>query len=399
MAGTGGIMTLGVIICGIWAGTSLQSSGPQTQGFLDPVPRQASADVPEARFAKMKRGLNLSHWWAQRPASDYTHEWLTNQVTEQEIRDIREMGFGHVRLPLDFAALGFNLETRQFDESRLALLKARLQYFASQQLFVMMDLHLTSEEKKRLTTSEAGQETLDQFWDAFAAYLQPFTADQISVEILNEPEGDASAWWYQQDQVRRTIRRRLPNHTIVVSSVKWSHPTELVKQAPYGDANLVYAIHYYDPFIFTHQGTEFGWDSIKQLRHLSYPTRAANVQDVKARAERSDTRDLLTKYQQENWNAERIHADFARLNTWASRYGAKISLGEFGVWKQTAPEDARIEWTRDVRLAAESHGFGWTMWEFKGWFGVKDFREKKSVANVDLLRALGMPKSKFLRNP
>lgn len=398
MAGAGGIITLGVVICGIWAGTSFKGPGP-SQGFLDSVPKPASSEVPDARFARMKRGLNLSHWWAQRPATDYTPEWLSNQVTEQEIRDIREMGFGHVRLPVDFAALGFNLQSHEFDESRLALLKSRLQYFASQNLFVMLDLHLSSEDKLKLSAPPNGPQTLETFWDTFAAYLQPFTPDQISVEILNEPEAEAVAWWYQQDQVRRVIRRRLPNHTIVVSASRWSHPNALIKHPPYGDANIVYAVHYYDPFIFTHQGTSFAQASLQPIRQLSYPTHVANVQDTKARAETSATRELLNKYQQENWNVERINADFERLNTWASRYGAKISLGEFGVWKQTAPKEARAEWTRDVRSAAEAHGFGWTMWEFKGWFGVKDFREKKSVAEEDILRTLGMPKSKFLRKP
>src|SRR5437879_12930340 len=50
----------------------------------------------------LRRGLNLSHWFAQaRSAHGYNQEHLTTYTTASDVALIRRLGFDHVRLSVD----------------------------------------------------------------------------------------------------------------------------------------------------------------------------------------------------------------------------------------------------------------------------------------------------------
>src|SRR5436190_1500397 len=56
-----------------------------------------------ARVARLRRGINLSHWFSQAP--NYTKERLDTHTTVQDIALIKAMGFDHVRFPIEPAPL------------------------------------------------------------------------------------------------------------------------------------------------------------------------------------------------------------------------------------------------------------------------------------------------------
>src|SRR5207245_8465109 len=54
----------------------------------------------------LRRGLNLSHWFAQaRSAQGYNQEHLTAHTTASDVALIRRLGFDHARLSVDPALL------------------------------------------------------------------------------------------------------------------------------------------------------------------------------------------------------------------------------------------------------------------------------------------------------
>src|ERR1043165_4781336 len=56
-----------------------------------------------ARAARLRRGVNLSHWFSQ--AANYTKTHLDTHTTAQDIALIKSMGFDHVRFPIEPAPL------------------------------------------------------------------------------------------------------------------------------------------------------------------------------------------------------------------------------------------------------------------------------------------------------
>src|SRR6185503_6754395 len=52
-----------------------------------------------ARFAHLRHGINLSHWFSQ--AADYSKTHLDTHTTANDIALIKSLGFDHVRLPIE----------------------------------------------------------------------------------------------------------------------------------------------------------------------------------------------------------------------------------------------------------------------------------------------------------
>src|SRR6266852_5566605 len=61
------------------------------------------SEVPASRLARLRHGINLSHWFAQ--SSDYSRAHLESHTTAEDIALIRRIGFDHVRLTLEPAPL------------------------------------------------------------------------------------------------------------------------------------------------------------------------------------------------------------------------------------------------------------------------------------------------------
>ena len=55
------------------------------------------------RFGRLRRGINLSHWFSQ--AANYSKTHLETHTTSQDIALIKSMGFDHVRFPIEPAPL------------------------------------------------------------------------------------------------------------------------------------------------------------------------------------------------------------------------------------------------------------------------------------------------------
>src|SRR5215204_4546803 len=74
------------------------------------VRAQSGSSVPASRLARMRRGVNLSHWFAQ--SRDYSEKHLREHTTARDVELIRSLGFDHVRFTVEPAPL--------FDEARPA---------------------------------------------------------------------------------------------------------------------------------------------------------------------------------------------------------------------------------------------------------------------------------------
>jgi endoglucanase len=70
-----------------------------------------------------------------------------------------------------------------------------------------------------------------------------------------------------------------------------------------------------------------------------------------------------------------------------------LICNEFGAYRQFTDAVSRANWIHDVRTALEADGIGWTMWDYRGGFGVV-WKEDGQPAQVDgaVVEALGLTK-------
>ena len=67
-----------------------------------------------------------------------------------------------------------------------------------------------------------------------------------------------------------------------------------------------------------------------------------------------------------------------------------LVCNEFGVYRAFSDLADRAAWLRDVRVAFEHNGIGWTMWDYSGSFGVVTKKDSKPVPDESVLSALGL---------
>ncbi len=111
-----------------------------------------TAGVGDARFARLARGINLSHWFAQAPRYDKAHFEAYN--TLDDIKLIKSIGFSHVRFTLNPVPLLNEREPDRLNPEVLQSVDRALDMILGQELAVIVDPHPEDDFKLSLRDSD-----------------------------------------------------------------------------------------------------------------------------------------------------------------------------------------------------------------------------------------------------
>jgi aryl-phospho-beta-D-glucosidase BglC (GH1 family) len=354
-----------------------------------------SLRVAWSRAAKLRRGINLSHWFAQSPGGDYSEKHLTTHTTARDIALIKALGFDHVRFTVEPAPFFDEAHPSELNADYLRLLDNALDMILAGGLSVVFDIHPSDEFKIRLRTDDRHVEAFASFWRSLARHLSARDPERLFLEILNEPMvEDPYRWMGIQARVAAAIREGAPRHTVIAAGPRWSSVEELLRIEPLADRNVIYNFHLYDPHTFTHQGATWGAPYWPYLKGVPYPSSPEAVAALLPSVEDESARGALKAYGDERWNAERIDRMIALADAWARKRGVPLTCNEFGVYRAYAPPDARLRWIEDVRTALEKHGIGWAMWDYAGGFGVAVRKDGRAEPDPKTAAALGLQPQK-----
>jgi GNAT superfamily N-acetyltransferase len=342
-----------------------------------------------ARFKRLRRGINLSHWFSQ--ASDYSKTHLETHTIAQDIALIKSMGFDHVRFPIEPAPLINEADPSILNATYLQYVDNALDMMLATGLAVIVDIHPSDEFKLRMHRDERGVEAFAKFWRAFATHLAKRNPDFVFLEIINEPViEDAHRWYGIQAKLIAAIREVAPNHTIIVAGHRWSGLSEMLALEPYAGANLIYNFHFYEPFAFTHQGATWAGPHLPFYKNIPYPSSPDAVKSLLDTIADEPARYNLLRYGEDNWNASRIDRELGFAAAWAAKHRVLITCNEFGVFRRFVKPSDRAAWLRDMRIALEKHNIGWTMWDYAGGFAVVEKNNGQAKADAESLKALGL---------
>ncbi|MFY9842605.1 MAG: glycoside hydrolase family 5 protein [Terriglobales bacterium] len=376
-----------LILSGLLAASAMAQTGhPGGSGSVYAPP------LAFRRAAKLQRGINASEWFAQvYDKRGYTAEHFQAWTTAEDIALIKSMGFDHVRLSVNPQPMFSEREPNKIPPDYLASLDTAVKTILDHGLGVVIDLHPDSEFKARLAKDDEFVERFADFWRALAAHYSTWDADRVFLEIMNEPEfTDRYRWLGVQMKLAAAIRQGAPAHTIIAAGARWSDDDELVFQEPLHDPNIIYNFHFYQPYIFTHQGATWSTYYWHWLRGLKYPSSPESAERAAALLPDEVDRLQVIRYGFEHWDAARIEAEMKQAAEWAGRRGVPLLCNEFGVFRDYADPADRDAWLHDVRTSLEHNGIGWTLWDYSGSFGVVTKKDGKPVADDAVLRALGL---------
>ena len=230
------------------------------------------------------RGINLGGWLSQ--CRNMTEEHLNTFITEDDLKAIAEMGFDHVRLPVDYTAV----ETRDGApiESGFRHVDDSVRWCAENGLHLLFDLHMTygytfdpmqkDADRAVFFHDEALQQRFFALWRRIAARYGK--NETVAFDLLNEvvlPEV-AEAWNDIADRAIAAIRPLAPETWILVGGVRYNNVASVPMLRRPADARVVYNFHCYDPMIFTHQGA-YWVPPVREVR-VQYPDTMAHYAAV-----------------------------------------------------------------------------------------------------------------------
>ena len=353
------------------------------------IAQSAVGGVSDARFAKLTRGINLSHWFAQARSYDKAH--LQSYDTLEDMQLIKSIGFAHVRFTMNPVILLDEQDPARLNPEYLGYMGAALDMILGQGLAVIVDLHPEDDFKLRLGTSDETVAAFTTFWHTLARHLSTRDPEMVFLEVLNEPVlKDAQRWAAIQARLLAAMREGAPRHTLIATAHKWSSLPELLLLDPVADRNVVYNFHCYDPHDFTHQGATWGVDYWPYLEYLPYPSSPQAFENVLPRIENEQAKQAAREYGAEQWNAAKIDAWIAKAAAWAEQHKVRLTCNEFGVYRLKSLPEHRNAWIRDVRAALEKYQIGWAMWDYAGGFSVITTKDKRREADPETAGALGL---------
>ncbi|WP_244473646.1 glycoside hydrolase family 5 protein [Methylobacterium sp. Leaf112] len=428
----------GVIAAGLAAGGLAGHPMPAALGRepvrarpVSPGPA-APRETPSAKPVVLRRGINLWPWFSltrEYPAPRTDYAWPAFDPdrpvpTRADLAGLAHAGFDFVRLPIDPGPfLFFTGRTRAV---LFGMLDAAVAMALAEGLTVVLNLHANAATHHYTPEALYGgpdAPLLDAYRDLVAELARALARHpqgRVALEPVNEPPQacGAEAWGRIQAGLLGAARAAAPALTLVATGACGSlvdgltalDPAALTAFRP-----LLYTFHFYEPYLFSHQGAPWMDEPVyRALNAVPWPASAGRLDatlaavrrrmagDAALPAARKATAYAETELKLAEYFAARPDRGFldrglAPVRAWALRHGiptGEILLGEFGALRSDHRYVAsgaadRARYVGDVRRSAEAAGFPWAFWNLFDGMGLVQ-GETRSL-DPALLGALGLP--------
>ena len=379
----------------------------------------------------LRRGIALWPWFSlttEFPAPRTDYAWPPFQVdrpipSDDDLRRLASLGFDFVRLPLDPGPFVAFTGARRAE--LLASVSAAIDAVLATGMRVLLNVQANAATHHFTPDAFYGSDRAPLFarYRNLVADLARLCVrkgtDRVALDPVNEPPQacGAEAWNRVQAELLAAARAVAPSLTLVATGACGSlaagltalDPAPLARYAP-----LFYTFHFYEPYLFTHQGATWLTEEpfYRWLTAVPWPGSHGSLKDtlaavrVRMDADRAvpqaeKARDLtviegkLQDYFAAQPGPAYLAAAIAPVATWADLYGIPprhILMGEFGALRTDARYTAaraadRAAYIRDVREAAEQAGFAWSFWNLFDGLGLMD---EAHATDPALVAALGL---------
>ena len=356
-------------------------------------PNNLSAQPP----MPFTKGVNLTNWFQVNEVGQIQ----INKYTKKDFEQLKSLGCDVIRIPIHLHSHTSGQPNFEVNPLLFEFLDEIVSWAEDLNMHLILDNH---------TFDPAGFTPLNidlpllKIWPQIARHFNG-KYKHIYFEILNEPNGITDAAWNQiQGKVITAIRQVNKEHTIIVGPANWNNYKNLKLMPVYEDKNLIYTFHFYEPFLFTHQGASWTTPSMISLKDVPFPYQKSKMPGFPAQLKGTWVESAFNDY-------GRIgHIDYVKEQLsiavkFAKERNVPIYCGEFGVFAAASPEIDRTFWYEYIRKELESQKISWTIWDYHGGFGLFENGTNGLFdydLNIPLVKALGLnvpPQANYEKKP
>jgi len=321
---------------------------------------EANEEVPVQMI--LGKGTNLAHWLSQ---TKRTGEKRRLFIEEKDIAYIAELGFDHVRLPIDEIQMWDEEGNR--DEAAFEIMHNAVRWSLKHDLRVLIDLHILRSHhfnaaEKPLWTESKEQDQFIDLWRDLSTALHDYPTDKLAYELMNEPVADDPNDWNKLLAKAFTVIRELePKRTVVIGSNSWQSANTFDELVVPTDDNIILSYHFYEPFILSHYGTS--WTALKNYTGpVHYPGMVLTREEFDALPE--DQKEVAKEWVGRSFNKEILTSMMEKPLRVAKTLGLPLYCGEYGVF-ETAPSADRLRWYTDMLAIFNENNVSSANWNYK----------------------------------
>ena len=322
--------------------------------------REASAAEPQPM--ELGKGTNLAHWLSQ---VFYDKKKRREFIVEDDFAYIAELGFDHVRLPIDEEQMWD--EDGERDQDAFEMLHDAVRWSLKYDLKILIDLHILRSHhfnaaEKPLWTEAAAQEKFIDLWRDLSSELGDYPVESVAYELMNEPVADNSDDWNKLvARALAAVRELEPDRTIVIGSNRWQSVDTFDELDVPDDRNIILSFHFYEPFLLSHYDTSWTFlDGYTGPVH--YPGVILTDEEYADLPE--DQKAMVEGRAGAYFDKEVLTAMMEKPLRVAREHDLPLYCGEFGVFDK-APSGDRLRWYADMLAILEEHDVSYANWNYK----------------------------------
>ncbi|HEU5077324.1 MAG TPA: CIA30 family protein [Polyangiaceae bacterium] len=344
----------------------IQEPAPPTLVTLESI----SIDNPLQALAleSLDRGYNVTNWLEQERFESFVYD-------EAFVARVAEAGFRGLRLPIDLdlyveasSGSGADLELT-LHEDLFTILDSFNTWTEANGLSFTIDFH---QYDRSLDFSDpASTAEAVALWGAVAEHFADNERKDLFFELLNEPELSAGGtaptqaqWTELAEAMIAEIREHDDHHTIIFGDVEWYGIGPLSSREPLSDDNVIYAFHFYEPFVFTHQGAS--WANMATTHDLPFPYDPARWSDTSSDLGFTPFMESWILNEMRNYyrtgNANALHNRIVTAKKWAVDHNVPVICNEFGAYDGTSQLEDRVRYYTELTRIFRELEIPWQHW-------------------------------------
>jgi hypothetical protein len=128
------------------------------------------------------------------------------------------------------------------------------------------------------------------------------------------------------------------------------------------DTNIIYTFHFYDPFLFTHQGASWVGDPVATTG-IPYPYNATTMPPINSKTVDTWGEYLYNSYSSDGTKSA-LHTKVTEAKSWSNSKNLPVFCGEWGSYGAYADPGSRCKHAMDVIAILKEKQIPWTMWDW-----------------------------------
>jgi endoglucanase len=225
-------------------------------------------------------------------------------------------------------------------------------------------------------------------WLALTRKYLKVPADKLFFEIYNEPPPlNPQVWKDAAYNIVNAIRKVDKNRTLLVGASNYNSIYELSRLVRLPDENIIYTFHFYEPFLFTHQGAAWVGNQVATTGvPFPYNVEKFPVLNPKAKGTWGETNYYQYKT---DGNEQSVKDKLQIVKNWSAHYYVPVICSEYGVYKHYTDLNSRCRYILAVKTTLKQLKIPGIVWEYDSNFSIFTGKPGLNTLPLCMQQAIG----------